>query len=138
MEAWISSINHSLPLPQTSSVTSSTSTPNILQCSEQELKVPEFNEKQRPNSCRYDNERPTERELPSIPVFIHYDTPNPICRSIVGNDQKSPLPSNDSLDGFFSETIYHSIDESIAEQLARYDYPTSNVRYLQFIYFEIT
>ncbi|XP_065214019.1 uncharacterized protein LOC135841129 isoform X2 [Planococcus citri] len=126
MEAWISSINHSLPLPQTSSVTSSTSTPNILQCSEQELKVLDFNEKQRPNSCRYDNERPTERELPSIPVFIHYDTPNPLCRSVVSNDQKSPRLSTDSLDGFFPETIYHSIDESIAEQLARYDYPTSN------------
>lgn len=126
MEAWIISINHSLPLPQTSSVSSSTSTPNILQCADHEPKAPEFKEKQRPNSCRYENEKPTERELPSIPVFIPYDTPNPACRSVIP-DEKSNRLSTDSLDGIFPETFYHSIDESIAEQLARYDYPVRNV-----------
>lgn len=135
MEAWIMSINHSLPLPQTSSVSSSTSTPNILQCAEQESKVPEFNEKQRPNSCRYENEKPTERELPSIPVFYHYDTPNPICRSVIDEEKSKRLSTTDSLDGVFQETFYHSIDESFAEQLmARYDYPIRNVSSIIFIY----
>ncbi len=128
MEAWILSINHSLPLPQTSNVISAISHPSLSGMDQLDSKLDEYIEK-RPHKdvcLRYEGpENPAERELPSIPVYLHYDIPNPVCRSVIGDERRN-RPSSCSLIGY-QETFYHSIEESIAEQLSRYDYPVRNV-----------
>lgn len=127
METWILSINHSVPLPQTSSVISSLSSgsalPSTPNTDSVDAKLAECSEKRNyRDSYKFENgDNPAERELPSLPLYLHYDTPNPICRAVV-SDLKS-----ERLDNLIQETFYHSIEESLAEQLARYDYPTRKV-----------
>lgn len=81
------------------------------------------------DSFRSENmDNPADRELPSIPMCLHYDTPDPLCRAVLPQSRFDQLPS---LSSSPQETFYHSIDESIAEQLARYDYPVRNVSHFR-------
>lgn len=129
MDTWILSINHSVPLPQTSSAMSTErQTTQVTQVSVDHLdsKLAEYSQKRNRDLCRYDNDTRVERELPSPPCFLHYDTPNPACQAVLPGrimDRCSTYSSNG-----FQETFYYSIDdELIAEKLARYDYPIRNV-----------
>lgn len=134
METWIKAINQSLPLPQTSSIISAMG--QALPGDDQiDSKLAECIDKRNyhRDSLRSENmDNPADRELPSIPIYQHYDTPNPVCRAVIPESKFDQLPSRSStsLSSSPQETFYHSIDESIAEQLARYDYPVRNVSHL--------
>ena len=132
METWISSINHSMPLPQTSVILTPPASNGPPSCNEslESKSTADCNERRTNNrdSYRYENiDNPAERELPSLPMYFHYDVPNPLCRAVSSNCHKDRLSLN--LDGLIQETLYHSIDESFGDQSAKYDYPNRQVRF---------
>lgn len=135
MEAWILSINHSMPLPQTSVIPTPPTSNGPPSCVESlESKSTDCVERR---SCRdlyrYENlDNPAERELPSLPMFLHYDIPNPICRAVPAEHHNNRLSLN--LDALKHETFYHSIDESLSDPSARYDYPSCKVIKFAFLF----